>query len=249
MRHVIGIIPARNQSKRFPGKILANLGGVPLIVRVLNSAKESRLLSDLYVATDDEKIASLVRDQGVKTIITDTRHQTGSDRVAEAASKIESHEIVVNVQADEPFMTGDIIDSVISALDDPVIEMTTACSKIENEDDLNDPNVVKVVLDNTENALYFSRSRIPYGRHIGDGAAPVYGHLGIYGFRSEFLRKFASWERSSLELSEGLEQLRAVENGIKIKAIVVDGYFSGINTIDDLKKAEEILERREGQNG
>jgi 3-deoxy-manno-octulosonate cytidylyltransferase (CMP-KDO synthetase) len=146
-------------------------------------------------------------------------------------------------------MTGDIIDKVVSALDEPDVFMTTACSKIEDESDLNDPNVVKVVLDSKRNALYFSRTRIPSGRYSGDGAAPVYGHLGIYGFKRDFLNKFASMERSSLELSESLEQLRAIENGYRIKTVVLDGYFAGINTREDLLKAEEILERRDRHNG
>lgn len=249
MRKAIGIIPARDQSKRFPGKILATLGGVPLVVRVLNSAKESRLLSDVYIATDDERIAEVARSHGGKVIMTDTRHRTGTDRVAEAASKLDEFDVIVNIQADEPFMTGDIIDKVVSALDDPDVYMTTACSTIEGESDLNDPNVVKVVLDANRNALYFSRSLIPSGRHAGDGAAPVYGHLGIYGFKRDFLHQFASMERSSLELSESLEQLRAIENGYKIKTVVLDGYFTGINTREDLLKAEEILERRDRHNG
>ena len=181
--------------------------------------------------------------------MTGTHHKTGTDRVAEAASKLEDCDIIVNLQADEPFMTGDIIDKVVSALEDPDIYMTTACSKIEDEDDLNDPNVVKVVLDINHNAMYFSRNRIPSGRYAGDGAARVYGHLGIYGFKRDFLYKFASLERSSLELSESLEQLRAIENGYRIKTVVVEGYFSGINTMEDLLKAEEILERRDRHNG
>ncbi|UCE67430.1 MAG: 3-deoxy-manno-octulosonate cytidylyltransferase [Candidatus Zixiibacteriota bacterium] len=249
MRKAIGIIPARNQSKRFPGKILATLGGVPLVVRVLNSAKESKLLSDVYIATDDEKIAAVVADYGGRVIMTGTHHKTGTDRVAEAVSKLDDCDIVINIQADEPFMTADIIDKIVTALDDPDIYMTTACSKIEHESDLNDPNIVKVVLDINGNALYFSRSRIPSGRYIGDGTAPVYGHLGIYGFKRDFLYKFASLERSSLELSESLEQLRAIENGYRIKTVVVDGYFSGINTREDLLKAEEMLERRDRHNG
>lgn len=249
MRKAIGIIPARDQSKRFPGKILATLGGVPLVVRVLNSAKESKLLSDVYVATDDEKIALTVRNHGGNAVMTDTRHKTGTDRVAEAASKLGEFDIVVNIQADEPFMTGEIIDKIVSALDDPDIHMSTACSMIENENNLDNPNVVKVVLDNNQNALYFSRSRIPSGRFAGEGAAPVYGHLGIYGFKRDFLYKFASMERSSLELSESLEQLRAIENGYSIKTVVVEGYFSGINTVEDLLKAEELLERRDRHNG
>ena len=249
MRKAIGIIPARDQSKRFPGKILATLGGVPLVVRVLNAAKESKLLSDVYIATDDEKIAAVVADYGGRVIMTGAHHKTGTDRVAEAASKLDQCEIIVNIQADEPFMTSDIIDKVVMALDDPEVYMSTACSKIENESDLDDPNVVKVVFDKRGFALYFSRSTIPSAKYGGSGAEEVYGHLGVYGFKRDFLYKFASLERSSLELSESLEQLRAIENGYGIKTLVVDGYFSGINTREDLLKAEEILERRDRHNG
>ena len=249
VRKAIGIIPARNQSKRFPGKILATLGGVPLISRVLQSARESKLLSEIYIATDDEKIASVVKDYDVKVIMTDSNHKTGTDRVAEAMSLIGKFDLVVNIQADEPFMTGDIIDRVVTALDESETYMSTACFKIENQDDLSDPNMVKVVLDVNGNALYFSRSLIPSGRYSGAGAAQVYGHLGIYGFTAEFLRKFASLDRSPLELSEGLEQLRAIENGYRIKTVIVDGYFAGINTREDLIKAEQLLERRDRHNG
>jgi len=249
VRKAIGIIPARDQSKRFPGKILATLAGVPLVVRVFNSAKESNLLSDVYIATDDEKIAAVAADYGGRAIMTGAHHKTGTDRVAEAASGLEECDIIVNIQADEPFMTGDIIDKVVMALDDPEIYMSTACSRIENESELNNPNVVKVVLDRQDFALYFSRSLIPSGRYSGSGAAGIYGHLGIYGFKRDFLFKFASMERSSLELSESLEQLRAIENGYRIKTVVVDGYFSGINTREDLMKAEELLERRDRHNG
>jgi 3-deoxy-manno-octulosonate cytidylyltransferase (CMP-KDO synthetase) len=249
VRKAIGIIPARNQSKRFPGKILAPLGGVPLVIRVFNSAKESRLISDVFIATDDQQVASVVTDYGAQVVMTDTRHRTGTDRVAEAASKLGDYDIVVNIQADEPFMTPDIIDKVVSALDDPEILMSTACSRLENESEINDPNVVKVAFDRSGFALYFSRSIIPSGKYSGSGSVEVYGHLGIYGFKRDFLHKFASLERSSLEIAESLEQLRALEHGYGIKTVVVDGYFSGINTREDLLKAEKILERRDRQNG
>jgi 3-deoxy-manno-octulosonate cytidylyltransferase (CMP-KDO synthetase) len=245
VRKAIGIIPARDQSKRFPGKILATLGGVPLITRVLNSARESKLLSQVYIATDDEKIAFTVKQYDVQVIMTDSGHKTGTDRVAEAASKVDECDIVVNIQADEPFMTGEIIDKVISALDDPDIYMSTACFRLENKDDLHDPNMVKVVLDKNGCAIYFSRSLIPSGKYAGPGAAPVFGHLGIYGFTRDFLYKFAALERSPLEISESLEQLRVIENGYRIKTVIVDGHFAGINTREDLIRAEELLERRD----
>jgi len=249
VRNAIGIIPARNQSKRFPGKILATLGGVPLVVRVFNSARESKLISDIYIATDDPKVASVVTEYGAKVIMTDSRHETGTDRVAEAASKIGGYDIAVNIQADEPFITPDIIDKVVSALDDPEVSMSTACSRLTGEAEINDSNVVKVVFDLNGFALYFSRSLIPSGKYAGTIPTGVYGHLGIYGFKRDFLNKFATLNRSSLEIAESLEQLRALENGYRIKTVVVDGYFSGINTREDLLKAEETLERRDRQNG
>jgi 3-deoxy-manno-octulosonate cytidylyltransferase (CMP-KDO synthetase) len=172
------------------------------VVRVLRSAENSQRLSDVYIATDDENIASVVTEHGGRVIMTDTRHRTGTDRVAEAASKIGEHDIVVNIQADEPFMTPDIIDKVVSALDDPEIHMSTACSRLENESEINDPNVVKVVLDKNGFALYFSRSLIPSGKYAGSDSMEVYGHLGIYGFKRDFLNRFASLERSSLEIAE-----------------------------------------------
>lgn len=248
VRNAIAIIPARNQSKRFPGKILATLGGVPLITRVLRAARGSKLISQVYIATDDEKIASAVGEYDVKVIMTDSSHKTGTDRVAEAASKVDDCEIVVNIQADEPFMTGEIIDKIISALEDPKAYMSTACFILKDQDDLNDPNMVKAVLDKDGIALYFSRSLIPSGGSGGPGAAPVYGHLGIYGFKKDFLYKFASLERSPLEISERLEQLRAIENGYRIKTVIVDGRFAGINTREDLIRAEELLERRDRNN-
>lgn len=249
MRKVIGIIPARNQSKRFPGKILATLGGVPLITRVMRSAENSKILSDVYIATDDDQIASITRDYGGKVIMTDSCHKTGTDRIAEAALKIGDSDIVVNIQADEPFLTGDIIDKVVSALDGPDIVMSSACSKIEDNEIINNPNTVKVVFDKDGCALYFSRSRIPSGGFPGGDSAAIYGHFGIYGFKTDFLYKYASLERSPLEISENLEQLRALENGFKIKMVVVDGYFPGINTRDDLINAEKILERKDNRNG
>ena len=245
MPKAIGIIPARYQSKRFPGKPLALLGGVPMVVRVLQTARNSRLLFDAYVATDDQRIASVVKEHGGKVVMTSGNHASGSDRVAEAASKLPACELVINIQGDEAFISADIIDRVVTALDEPGVSMSTACAPIVNEADADDPNVIKVVLDKDSHALYFSRSRIPYDRTGKPGSAGLYRHIGIYGFKADFLIKYASKDRTPLEISEGLEQLRALENGYSIKTIVVDGEFPGIDTREDLFKAQELLGKRE----
>jgi 3-deoxy-manno-octulosonate cytidylyltransferase (CMP-KDO synthetase) len=242
--HVIGIIPARYQSKRFPGKPLALLGGIPLIVRVLETVQNAKLISEAYVATDDDRIATTVRQHGGQVLMTSNDPPTGSDRVAEAASGLARGELIINIQGDEPFLSGDVIDRVISTFDDPNVVMSTACSLIEDRSHADDPNVVKVVMDKAGNALFFSRSRIPYDRSGEAGAAQLYRHIGIYGFRRDFLMKFRSLERTPLEKSEGLEQLRALEHGYNIRTVIVDGEFPGIDSEEDLFKAEELLGKR-----
>ena len=244
MPHVIGIIPARYQSKRFPGKPLALLGGVPLIVRVLETAQKAKLISEAYVATDDDRIASTVKQYGGQVVMTSTDPATGSDRIAEAASGLSKGDYIINIQGDEPFLSGEVIDKVISALDGPDVVMSTACSLIKDQSQGDDPNVVKVALDRMGNALYFSRSRIPYDRSGEARVALLYRHIGIYGFTRDFLMKFRSLERTPHEESEGLEQLRALEHGYKIKTVIVDGEFPGIDSEEDLFKAEELLGKR-----
>lgn len=249
MPKVIGIIPVRYQSKRFPGKALALLGGVPLIVAVFRAVMKSRRINETFVATDDPRIESAVKQHGGKVIMTSGDHATGSDRAAEAALKISDADYVVNIQGDEPFISGEIIDKVVGALDDPEVVMSTACAPFSNPDDINDPNNVKVVLDAKGNALYFSRSRIPYARHEGVKAAGPYHHIGIYGFKRDFLMKFTSLKRTPLEETEGLEQLRALEHGYKIRAELVKWDYPGIDSREDLIKAEALLAARGIHNG
>jgi 3-deoxy-manno-octulosonate cytidylyltransferase (CMP-KDO synthetase) len=244
----IAIIPARYDSKRFPGKAVALIGGVPLIVRVLQTAKQSHLLTDVFVSTDDHRIANVVQQYKGNVYFNSFRHETGSDRIAEAASEFEC-DYVLNIQGDEPFISGDVIDAVIGALDDPEVEMSSACSPITAIGDADNPNVVKVVLDIKGDALYFSRSRIPYHRTDESSAAGLYRHIGIYGFKRDFLIQFASWGRTPLEISESLEQLRALEHGRKIRVVVVKSDFVGIDSPADLARAEEILNRRGNADG
>jgi 3-deoxy-manno-octulosonate cytidylyltransferase (CMP-KDO synthetase) len=245
----IGIIPARYQSNRFPGKALAPLGGVPLVVRVYRSAAKSNLLKEVYVATDDARIKSVVEEFGGNVILTSSEHATGSDRVAEAARGIPDADPVVNIQGDEPFITGEVIDKVVAALDDPDIVMSTACSSFSDLGDADNPNVVKVVLDRNGFALYFSRSRIPFDRAGHAGMSNTYRHLGIYGFRRDFLMTFSALKRTALEKTEGLEQLRALEHGYRIKTEVFEIDFPGIDSEEDLARAEGLLLEMEGHDG
>jgi 3-deoxy-manno-octulosonate cytidylyltransferase (CMP-KDO synthetase) len=241
--NAIGIIPSRYQSKRFPGKPLAPIAGVPLIIRVMQTAQSSRRLSRVYVACDDQRIADVVRNYGGQAIITKKEHATGSDRVAEAASGLDA-DYVINIQGDEPFLAGDVIDSVVNVLDDPNVLMSSACSPFSDLIEAENPNAVKVVLDKTGLALYFSRSKIPFSRDGDPKGSVLYRHIGIYGFKRDFLFKFASMDRTPLESTENLEQLRALENGYKIKMAIVKSEFLGIDSEADLFKAEELLSKK-----
>ncbi|HBZ01269.1 MAG TPA: 3-deoxy-manno-octulosonate cytidylyltransferase [candidate division Zixibacteria bacterium] len=243
MRKAIVIIPARFGSKRFPGKAIAPIAGLPLIVRVMQAAQKSKRVSDVFVATDDQRIADAIKQYGGKTFLSQKPHATGSDRAAELARTIDC-DYVVDLQGDEPFLPAEIIDQVVQALDTPEVVMASACSPLKDMSDADNPNVVKVVLDKAGDALYFSRSRIPYLRADDGHATSLYRHIGIYGFRRDFLLKYASLERTPLEICESLEQLRALEHGYKIRVIIVQSEFVGIDSPEDIAKAEEILARQ-----
>ena len=221
---------------------MALIAGVPLVVRVLKNAQKSKCLSDVLVACDDERIAEVVSRFGGTAIMTGHEHATGSDRVAEAASRLDS-DLVVNIQGDEPFLAPEIIDRVVGLLSEPDVVMSTACSPMEGSDGDN-PNIVKVVTDRRGDALYFSRSRIPFLRSDSGARAGLFRHIGIYGFQRDFLFKFAALPRTPLETAENLEQLRALEHGYKIRVAVVESDFAGIDSVEDLARAEEILFRR-----
>ena len=212
------IIPARYASSRFPGKPLADLQGRPMVVRVCEQAKKSG--AAVHVATDDERIAKVVRDAGYSAIMTRAAHPSGTDRIAEAAGKLKlkDREVVVNVQGDEPRISPGLIKKVAAVLvKSPKASMSTACHEIHDPRQLDDPNVVKVVLDREGYALYFSRSRIPYPREAGP---PTYRHAGIYGYRVGFLKKYTKLRQSPLERTEALEQLRVLWHGYRIAVAV-----------------------------
>ena len=233
------VIPARYASTRFPGKPLADLGGKPMVVRVCERAAQSGA-SAVHVATDDERIAKVVRDSGHSALMTRADHVSGTDRLAEAAAqlKLKDDQIVVNVQGDEPLMLPSLIAQVAVLLDEKKSAVvSTACHAIH--DAFDNPNVVKVVLDHEGYALYFSRSRIPHPRETG---AVCYRHAGIYGYRVGFLKKFSSLEQSPLERAEALEQLRVLWHGFRIAVAVSETEIPpGVDTPQDLEAVRKMF--------
>jgi len=233
------VIPARYGSTRFPGKPLADLAGKPMVVRVCERAAKSGAAA-VHVATDDERIARVVREHGHSALMTRADHASGTDRLAEAAAqlKLKDDQVVVNVQGDEPLMTPELIGQVAALLaskKDAVV--STACHAMHEAFD--NPNVVKVVLDHEGYALYFSRSRIPYPREDGDGC---YRHAGIYGYRVGFLKRFAQLQVAPLEKAEALEQLRVLWHGFRIAVAVSETEIPpGVDTPQDLEAVRKMF--------
>ena len=236
------IIPARMGSMRFPGKVLADLGGKPVIQHVWENAMRSKADS-VTVAADDPRVEQAVKSFGGHVVMTKPSHPSGSDRVWEAAQSTDA-ELIVNVQGDEPFLPHEVIDDLIDAMHGPdAPAMGTVVLPCSRADIAANPNLPKVVLTSDDYALYFSRSMIPYLREGGEETA-VYRHWGIYAYRRETLAKFVSLPEGRLERCEKLEQLRALENGIRIKVIKTTFDSIGIDTPDDLVRAQEFLARR-----
>jgi 3-deoxy-manno-octulosonate cytidylyltransferase (CMP-KDO synthetase) len=237
---VIGVIPARYASSRLDGKPLATIGGWPMIEHVWRRASRSKLLSDLVVATDDERIFRAVESFGGRAAMTSPEHPSGTDRVAEVAA-LSDADVVVNIQGDEPFLSPLVLDQLVAPFGaDGFIEMTTLARRIEDAEALDDPNVVKVVFDRRGDALYFSRSLVPYPRRPEEHAA--YEHIGLYGFRRSFLLEYARMAPTPLERAEALEQLRALENGRKIRVVVTGDHLGlSVDTPEDLRRAEEFF--------
>jgi 3-deoxy-manno-octulosonate cytidylyltransferase (CMP-KDO synthetase) len=233
------VIPARYASTRFPGKPLADLGGRPMVVRVCERAAKSGAAA-VHVATDDERIAAVVRAAGYSAIMTRADHVSGTDRLAEAAKrlKLKDREIVVNLQGDEPLMAPALIRRVAGLLDKRKdAEVSTACHALHEGFD--NPNIVKVVLDHEGYALYFSRSRIPYPREAG---AACYRHAGIYGYRVGFLKRFSRLKVAPLEKDEALEQLRVLWHGFRIAvAVSKTEILPGVDTPQDLAAVRKMI--------
>ena len=227
---VIGVIPARLDSTRFPAKVLADLWGKPIIQHVYERTRKAKRLDEVLIATDDEKIFDTAKKFGAEVVITSKKHLTGTDRVSEAVKK-NNAEIVINIQADVPLISPLMIDRVAEVLlDDSTLVMATLMKKIEKKEEFYNPNVVKVVIDKQGFALYFSRSSIPY---LKDNFVS-YKHIGVYGYRKDFLLTFVQLPRSPLEKIENLEQLRVLENGYKIKMIETDYELIEVDTKEDL---------------
>ena len=240
----IGIIPARYASTRFPGKPLALLGGKPVIQHVYE--KVAAVLEAAYVATDDEHIYDAVKSFGGQVVMTRTDHKSGTDRIEEAIEKIGGEwDVVVNVQGDEPFVAKSQLDTICHCFDDPTTQIATLGKPFESMEAVQNPNSPKIVVDNMGFAMYFSRSVIPYVRGKEESSwlthYPFLKHLGIYAYRKDVLRQVTQLPQSSLEIAESLEQLRWLQNGFKIKVGTTDVETVGIDTPQDLERAEEFL--------
>jgi 3-deoxy-manno-octulosonate cytidylyltransferase (CMP-KDO synthetase) len=235
------IIPARLASTRFPQKVIVDIGGLPMVVR---TAKRVAHLDRVVVAADDEKIIEICKEHGVEAMLTSTTHKSGTDRIHECATilNLDDNELIINVQADEPFIEPDVVESLMTKLkelqknDEPFI--MGSCYNAINADSAQDPNLVKVVLDDADNAIYFSRSAIPYNQ---GGGAKYFGHIGIYGFSKKSLKEFCSLKDAPIEDIEKLEQLRAIYHQKKITMVKVASTGFGIDTEEDLERAIEIF--------
>lgn len=241
MKKVVAVIPARYASSRFPGKPLAKIHDKPMIQWVYERVKNVEKINEVYVATDDERIFNEVKSFGGKVIMTSEGHKSGSDRVCEAISKIDENiDIVLNIQGDEPMIKKEMINELISAFEDDSVNMATLKKRIYNEEDINNPNIAKVITDENNDAIYFSRSTIPYNR---DGIKNIkyFKHIGIYGYTKKFLLEFAELTQGRLEILEQLEQLRAIENGYKIRVIETEYESIGVDLLEHIEKVEKFI--------
>jgi 3-deoxy-manno-octulosonate cytidylyltransferase (CMP-KDO synthetase) len=236
LKKATGIIPVRYQSERFPGKPLALIRGKPMIQRVYETAAKARLLSQLIVATDDERISDVAKNFGAEVRMTSSSHLSGTDRVAEVAIEIKMP-IIINIQGDEPLLREEMIDELVQALQDEAIPMATLAARVNDINLLQDSNAVKVVIDKKGFALYFSRSPLPF-----QASDYFLQHIGIYGYQKDFLLAFSQMKPTRLEKTENLEQLRALENGFKIKVIETPFLTIGVDSPQDIIKVENYLE-------
>ncbi|HYV63445.1 MAG TPA: 3-deoxy-manno-octulosonate cytidylyltransferase [Bryobacteraceae bacterium] len=242
-QRILGVIPARYSSSRFPGKALVSIAGKTMLQHVWERTCQARYLTDIVIATDDERIRDAAEGFRARVVMTRADHVSGTDRVAEAASASQAS-IIVNVQGDEPMIDPSAIDAaILGLLDDDMgaVPMGTIKKRIERPADIQDPNVVKVVTDAQGNALYFSRSPIPYAR---DGEQPAYfKHIGLYVYRRDFLLSYPDLPVGPLERAERLEQLRALENGYKIRVVETEYESLGVDTPEDWRQVAELFEK------
>jgi len=252
---VVGIIPARYEATRLPGKVLADIAGRPMIEHVYRRASKAESLDELLVATDDERIARVVQDFGGQAVITSPEHKSGSDRIAEVVEDLEC-DVVVNIQGDEPLIKPAAIDSLVEPFGTvPELRMSTLATRLEDYSNHIKPSLVKVVVDKEGFALYFSRAPIPYFRldtsaewpdnrprqHPQSGLWPL-GHIGLYAYTRATLLWLSSLPQTALEITEGLEQLRALENGCRIKVVKVEYQGISVDTPEDLELVRRMME-------
>lgn len=262
MTKAVGIIPARWGSTRFPGKALHPIAGKPLLQRVWERCRRARKLDQLIIATDDFRIAEAAFEWGAEVAITAEKHVSGTDRVAEVAAKLKGFAHIINIQGDEPLIDPKLIDRLVRELQrDRKLEMITAAHPFDDPRDAESPHQVKVVLNGKSDALYFSRALIPAsvprsgGLSRGRGTArkiekTLFRHQGIYGYRRDLLLQFVRWKISPLERAEALEQLRALENGVRIRVVMTGSGSPGVDTPEDARMIErEIASRGQGVHG
>jgi 3-deoxy-manno-octulosonate cytidylyltransferase (CMP-KDO synthetase) len=261
VNHTVAIVPARLASTRLPRKALIEIAGKPMVCWVAERALAARNVDRVIVATDSQQIVDAAQSSGVEAVLTAADHASGTDRVAEVAAKIPHAEIIVNVQGDEPMISPETIERAVDAMAVEISKtngagIVTTWERIESNDDLLNPDLVKVVLDDDDNAVYFSRSPIPYPRD----AVKKYGspdaalenepellklfrkHTGLYVYRREVLLEFTKWPQSRLEKIEALEQLRALEHGVRIKVVEACAVSTGVDTVDDLERVRALIE-------
>ena len=231
------LIPARLESERFPNKLIKKINGTPIILKTYRAAIDTGLFDNVYVVSGDDKILELIQSEGGKTFKSIKNHNSGTDRIAEAVIKLDT-DIVVNLQGDEPFISKKAIESLIKSFDDKSVEMASLMTKFESFEELNNPNNVKVIVDNNYNALYFSRLPIPYA---SKKLIDYNRHIGIYAFLKQSLIEFSNLKRLNLEIVENLEGNRVVENSKKIRMVSTDFHGISIDTPQDLLKAEKFI--------
>ncbi len=236
---VTALIPARYDATRFPGKLMQSLGGMSVIRRTYEAARNTGLFQDVIVATDSDEIEKEIRSAGGIVFRSKRPHESGTDRIAEAAEGLTT-ELIINIQGDTPFIKKDPLEKLIRLFTDDSVQVASMVQVLEKPEEIDDPNFVKVAMDRNNNALFFSRSRIPFLR---DTNAPItyYEHIGVYAFRKQALLDFVHWPTGNLEAVEKVECLRFLENGVAIRMLTVDYLGVEIDTPEDLKKAEKLL--------
>lgn len=240
---IVAIIPSRYGSTRFPGKPLAPIKGKPMIQWVYDNVAKADRVCEVFVATDDQRIFDAVTSFGGKALMTSDKHACGTDRLAECAVILElsDNDVVLNIQGDEPLIRKQMIEDLIGCFDSSDVYMGTLKKKIEVDDELDNPNVVKVITDVNDYAIYFSRYCLPYERE--GRKTEHYKHIGVYGYTAGFLKEYSKMKRTSLETAESLEQLRVIQNGLKIKVKETRYQTIGVDTPEQLKQVEKIMDK------